>query len=57
MAHCILNPFDTKIDLATMEGCKLFKEEVKPLEEKYDGTSEKAMYFQMNIIYTSESRC
>ena len=56
MAHRVLNPFDTEIDLATTEGRKLFKEGIKPLEEKYDGTAERAMYFQTKVIDASESR-
>jgi len=57
MAHHILNPFDTEIDLATTEGCKLFKEGIKPLEEKYNGTAERATYFQTKVIDAPGSRC
>ena len=57
MACRVLNPFDTEIDLATTEGRKLFKEGIKPLEEKYDGTAERATYFETKVIDASESRC
>jgi len=57
MACQILNPFDNKIDLNTSDGGKLFKEGIKPLDEKYDGSAEKAPYFQTKAIDASESHC
>ena len=57
MARRILNPFDNDIDLTTAEGRKLFKDGIKPLDEKYDGSTEKATYFQTKVIDASESRC
>ena len=57
MVHQILNPFDNEIDLNTSDGHKLFKEGIKPLDEKYDGSAEKATYFQTKVIDASESRC
>ena len=57
MARQILNPFDNKIDLNTSDCHKLFKEGIKPLDKKYDGSAEKATYFQTKVIDASESRC
>ena len=56
-ARRILNPFDDAIDLSTSDGRKIYKEGTKPLEEKYDGTPEKATFFQTKVIDASESRC
>jgi len=39
MARRILNPFDNDIDLTTAEGRKLFKDGIKPLDEKHDGST------------------
>ena len=56
MACQILNPFDNEIDLNTSDGHKLFKEGIKPLDEKYDGSA-KATYFQTKVIDASEAWC
>jgi len=56
-AKRILNPFDDTIDLSTSDGRKIYKEGTRPLEEKYDGTPEKATFFQTKVIDASESHC
>ena len=53
----VFNPFDKDINLTTIKGHKLFRDRIKPLEEKYDGSTEKAMYLQTKVINESESRC
>jgi len=51
----VLNPFDHAIDLSTSDGCKIYKDGIKPLNDKFDGTPDKATFFQMKVIDASES--
>ena len=52
----LLNPFDQDIDLSTAAGAKIYKSAIEPLATKYDGSSEKASYFQMNVIDASVNK-
>jgi len=54
--HHVLNPFDNAIDLSTTNGCKIYKDGIKPLDDKFDGTSNKATFLQTKVIDASESR-
>jgi len=56
-AKRILNPFDDTIDLSTSDGPKIYKERTRLLEEKYNGTPDKVIFFQTNVIDASESHC
>ena len=56
-AQChVLNPFDNAIDLSTTDGHKIYKEGIKPLDDRFDGSSDKATFFQTKVIDASESR-
>ena len=52
----VLNPIDHAIDLSTSDGRKIYKDGIKSLTDKFDGTSDKATFFQMKVINASESR-
>jgi len=55
--HQVLNPFDDKIDLSTSKGCKIFKEGIKLLNEKFNRTPKKATFFQTKVIDASKTHC
>ena len=52
----MLNPFDQAIDLSTFDGHKIYKDGIKLLDNKFDGTPDKATFFQMKVIDVSKSR-
>ena len=52
----VLNPFDQAIDLSTSDGHKIYKDGIKLLDDKLDGTPNKATFFQTQVIDASESR-
>ena len=52
----MLNPFDQAIDISTSDGHKIYKDGIKLLDNKFDGTPDKATFFQTKVIDMSESR-
>ena len=52
----VLNPFDQVIGLSTSDGHKIYKDGIKLLDDKLDGTPNKATFFQTQVIDASESR-
>jgi len=52
----VLNPFDQAIDISTSDGHKIYKDGIKLLDNKFDGTPDKATFFQTKVIDMSESR-
>jgi len=51
----VLNPFDHAIDLSTSDGHEIYKDGIKPLDEKFNGTGQGNL-LKMKVIDVSKSR-